>query len=106
MDTPYSFSEASEFSCDLSRGQAENPLFLVNHWLSTPLPSPESGEAVNVADVLETRARACADQWDRAVNFLGVDFYDRGDLISVVDRLNGVATSDPSMGRSVGNIAE
>jgi hypothetical protein len=93
MDTPYSFSDPSEFSCDLNRGQAENPLFLVNHWLSDPLPSPSNGQEVNIAEVLETRARACADSWGRPVNFLGVDFYDQGDLIEVVDRINGVATT-------------
>lgn len=91
MDTPYSFQSPADFSCTLNRGQEENSLFLVNHWLSTPLPSPKSGEAVNVAEVLEARARMCAETWGRTINFLGVDFYDRGDLLEVVDRLNGVA---------------
>jgi len=90
VDTPYSFWEPSEFSCELNRGQADNPLFLVNHWLGDPLPSPENGLEVNVAEVLEARARQCAEAFGRPVNFLGVDFYDQGDLFAVVDRLNGL----------------
>ena len=91
VDTPYSFTEVSEFSCDLNRGDADSPLFLVNHWLGDPLPSAENGLEANVAEVLEVRARACSEQWGRPVNFLGVDFYDQGDLFAVVDRLNGVS---------------
>ena len=90
-DTPYSFNDVSAFSCELNRGSVENPLFLINHWLG-PLPTPEAADAVNVAAVLEARARECVEVWGRPVNFLGVDFYDRGDLFAVVDRLNGIET--------------
>jgi hypothetical protein len=94
MDTPYSFADPSEFSCELNRGSADNELFLVNHWIGNPLPDPTASAEVNVAAVLEARARACAERWGRTVNFLGVDFYDRGDLFPVVDRLNGIDSSD------------
>ena len=94
MDTPYSFQNPEDFSCTLNRGNEENPLFLVNHWISDPLPSPKSGDIANAAAVLETRARMCAETWNRTVNFIGVDFYDRGDLMEVVDRLNGVAAPE------------
>jgi len=94
VDTPYSFAEVSEFSCDQNRGDLDNPLFLVNHWLGDPLPSAENGLEANVAEVLETRARACSEAFGRPVNFLGVDFYDQGDLFAVVDRLNGVAEAE------------
>lgn len=92
VDTPYSFVEVSDFSCDLNRGAAENPLFLMNHWLGDPLPSAENGLEANVTDVLETRALACSESSGRPINFLGVDFYDQGDLFAVVDRLNGVGS--------------
>ncbi len=88
-DTPYSFNDMSEFSCALNRGSVENPLFLVNHWLG-PLPNPDAAATVNVAEVLEARALECVEEWGRPVNFLGVDFYERGDLFAVVDRLNGI----------------
>jgi hypothetical protein len=89
-DTPYSFDSAAAFSCAENRGDASSPLFLVNHWVGTPLPDPAAAAEVNAAAVLEPRARQCADERGRAVTFLGVDFYDRGDLFAVVRRLNGL----------------
>ena len=90
VDTPYSFTEISDFSCELNRGDADNPLFLMNHWIGDPLPSADNSLEANTADVLETRARDCVEAFGRPINFLGVDFYDQGDLFAVVDRLNGV----------------
>ena len=45
---------------------------------------------VNATDVLLPRARRCADERDRVPNIVAVDFYSAGDLIEVVDELNGV----------------
>jgi hypothetical protein len=90
VDTPYSFESADQFTCAQNRGAPDNPLLLVNHWLSTPLPTRAGAAEVNRADVLGARADACAAEWDRPVNLLAVDFYEQGDLFDVVDRLNGV----------------
>ena len=89
-DTPYSFEDASEFSCDLNRGDPANSLFLVNHWLSVPLPTQEGAAEVNTAEILGARAAECEAQWGRRINFLGVDFYEQGDLFEVADGLNGL----------------
>jgi len=88
FDTPYSFSTPEDFSCELNRGSPDNPLFLVNHWISDPLPDEAAATEVNQEAVLGTRARACAAKWGRSVNFLGVDFYDVGDLFPVASGLN------------------
>lgn len=90
VDTPYSFDSVDEFSCAQNRGNVDNDLFLVNHWLG-PIPLADRAAEANAAAVLEERARACAAAFGRPVNFLGVDFYDQGDLFLVVDRLNGLA---------------
>ena len=90
VDTPYSFESAEQLSCAQNRGAADNPLLLVNHWLSTPLPTQAGAAEINQADVLGARADACAAEWGRPVNLLAVDFYEQGDLFDVVDRLNGV----------------
>lgn len=91
-DTPYSFSDPAEFSCVPNRGSEDSALFLVNHWIGNPLPSAEASADVNAESVLLGRAQACAEERGRPVNFLGVDFYDQGDLFAVVDVLNGVAS--------------
>ena len=89
-DTPYSFDSTDAFSCAAYRGSEESPLFLMNHWLSVPLPTEEGAREANAADVLGARARQCEAERDRRITFLAVDFYNHGDLFSVVDALNGV----------------
>ncbi len=90
FDTPYSFASIDAFNCDLNRGQASNPLFLVNHWVSNPLSLESSAVEANRADVLLPRAQACAAAFDRPINLLAVDHYAVGDLFDVVRSLNGV----------------
>ncbi len=91
-DTPYTFHSLDELSCALNRGSTDNELFLVNHWISNELDLPDASAAAgaNAAAVLQTRADDCAAEWSHPVNLLAVDFYDEGDLLAVVDVLNGV----------------
>jgi hypothetical protein len=90
QDTPYSFETAADFSCDLLRGSADNPLLLVNHWLSGTATRRSDADEVNAAGVLLPRVEQCRAQRGRLPNFVAVDFYDRGDLFAVVDELNGL----------------
>jgi hypothetical protein len=89
-DTPYSFDSAEAFSCEEYRGSADNDLFLLNHWLSTPLSLPENAAQVNTFEVLHGRATLCAAERGRLPNFVAVDFYATGDLFEVVRALNGL----------------
>ncbi len=90
-DTPYGPQDPAALSCELNRGSPDNDLFLVNHWVNNDLglPSLEAAEQVNAYDFLLARAQECQALWGHPVNFLAVDFYDRGDLFAVVDTLNG-----------------
>jgi hypothetical protein len=90
FDTPYNFDSSDAFSCDLNRGQASNDLFLINHWITIVLPSPDGAAEVNQYEPLYNRAMACAQERGHHPNFLAVDFYATGDLFRVVDALNGV----------------
>jgi hypothetical protein len=91
-DTPYTFSQPSDFSCALNRGSRSNALFLLNHWLSTTEGEPDKSKApiANAYDVLYGRANGCATEAADVPNFVAVDFYETGDLFRVVDALNGV----------------
>ncbi len=40
--------------------------------------------------MLLPRAEECQQERGRLPNFVAVDFYDRGDLLGVVDTLNGL----------------
>lgn len=88
-DTPYDFDSVDAFTCDPNRGDPSNPLFLLNHWVEDPFPDPELAAAANAFDVLDGRARACADAWGRLPTLVAVDWYTAGDLFAVVDGLNG-----------------
>ncbi|MET0819597.1 MAG: hypothetical protein ABWY58_01415 [Aeromicrobium sp.] len=88
QDRPYSYSRSSQFTCDLFRGPADAPLFLVNHWLSNYATRVSDAAEVNAADVLDPRLEQCRAERGRLPNFVAVDNYDQGDLFGAVDRLN------------------
>jgi hypothetical protein len=89
-ETPFSFSTPEDFVCDPNRGNPDNPLFLINHFLTATLGgSPESAEMVNYNPLCIDRVRQCEEEGNDFPNFVAVDFYDIGDLFDVVDALNG-----------------
>jgi hypothetical protein len=99
QETPYSFGRAAQLiapaelpaSCRSNRGPGGAPLFLLNHWITNdPLPRPSVAVQVNAFEPLLARARDCERARDRLPNLVAVDFYRRGDLFGVVDRLNQV----------------
>jgi hypothetical protein len=89
-ETPYTFEAIDEFSCAPNRGGTDRPLFLLNHWLTHGSPDVDAATRANGRDVLMDRIRACERERGRQVNMVAVNFYDRGDLLDVVDDLNDV----------------
>jgi hypothetical protein len=89
-DTPYSFRSTSEFSCRQNRGNRQNALFLLNHWLENPLPDENLSRTANARDVLLSRARQCQMESGKLPNFVAVSHYAVGDLLAVVRELNGL----------------
>ncbi len=89
-DTPYSFMDPDEFSCELNRGSQDNDLFLMNHWVNNliNLPSEDNAAIVNAFDVLHGRALECAESSGKMPNFIAVDFFLQGDVVAVADALN------------------
>jgi hypothetical protein len=65
------------------------PLFLVNHWVDTGYPNPSVAKVAN-ADLLRDRLALCAKMRAHMPNLIAVDFYSQGDLMQIVDDLNGV----------------
>ena len=89
-DTPYTFASVGDFSCRLNRGAAGDPLFLINHWLSRPVPDVAYAPEANAKAVLDKRIADCTAEAGRPPTFVGVDFYDVGDLFSAVRTANGL----------------
>jgi hypothetical protein len=69
---------------------ASAPLFLLNNWVDTsPVPRPSLATTVNARSALLARAETCMRIRDRLPNLVAVDFYRRGNLVGVVNTLNG-----------------
>jgi len=89
QETPYTFSNISDFSCAPQRGKAGNPMFLINHWLRPDgPPDPSEAAKVNSRSVLADRFRRCAQRRQAFPNVLAVDFTEVGDLQATVRELN------------------
>ena len=88
-ETPFTFDVRTDFTCQENRGSEDNPLFLINHWLTTGIPVREAASVVNRRDVLLERVAVCEAERGRQPTILAVDFVETGDLVSVVAELNG-----------------
>jgi hypothetical protein len=89
QDTPYTFAKASDFSCAPNRGRPDSPLFQINHWITTTSPpSPKQAFSINSYERLMARVRECERERGRFPTIVGVNFYDHGDVLGVVDELN------------------
>jgi hypothetical protein len=93
QETPFSFKTPEDFNCLPNRGHAENPLFQINHWVEKLPPVPNDAVIVNAYDLLLARARQCQQLRSRVPNIVAINFYEIGDLLRVVDALNGVESS-------------
>ncbi|HYC54722.1 MAG TPA: hypothetical protein VEL28_07275 [Candidatus Binatia bacterium] len=90
-ETPYSFESAEDFVCSINRGDMANSLYILNHFLTDLVGSPQLANQVNHNPLFEDRALQCQTESGRLPNFVTVDFYDIGDVFEVTDTLNGFA---------------
>lgn len=90
FQNPYHAESPAELSCDVDRGSGDNPLFVMNHFLTKPVATPELAAQVNESPFLLEQAEKCRGERGKIPAFLTVDFYSIGDLFDVVRALNGV----------------
>lgn len=90
-ETHWHNESASDFTCDVNRGDTNNDLFILNHFINEPpigVAQPSSAEQINYDPFLLERARQCWEEGGQIPNFVTVDFYSIGDVLSAVDALN------------------
>lgn len=87
-DTHWNVSRLEDFSCIPDRGSPGNDLFVLNHFILNPLPFPASAREANRAEVLFERAISCWHASGHIPNFITVDYYEYGDVITVAEALN------------------
>lgn len=89
-ETHFSAAVPGDFSCAPNRGSTSNPLFILNHFLTSPFASPALAEMVNHNPFFVDRAEQCRDESGDLPNFVTVDFENIGDVYDVVRSLNGL----------------
>ncbi len=87
-ETDYDAREIADFTCDINRGTAGNPLFIFNHFLTRSRPVPDEASLTNANPFLIDRATGCMTESGSLPNFVTVDFYSVGDLFEAVAMLN------------------
>ena len=96
VETHYSVNTINDFTCDFNRGDPNNDLFILNHFVTDANLGyglyNESND-VNANPFFINRALDCQNQTNKFPNFVTVDFCELGDGLNVVDELNGITTS-------------
>ncbi len=88
-DNDYHNETPSDFDCVPNRGTGDEPIFVLNHFLTNPIAMRSLAEMVNHDPFFIDRVRQCQTETGQLPNFITVDFYDVGDLFSVVETMNG-----------------
>ena len=90
QDTPFSNPSVAQLSCRLQRGSADDPLFLVNNWLSGFRSLVSDARKVNAYETLRPYLDRCQQERGQIPNFVAVNYFNKGDPFRAVDALNGV----------------
>ena len=95
VETHYSIHYADSFNCDFNRGDAQNPLFIFNHFITNNFGFGLAAEAeiINTLPFFYNRVIECQLEHNKFPNFITVDFYEKGHCIDVLNALNQVTAS-------------
>lgn len=105
QETPFTFPEIKNFTCAKKRGTADNPLFLINHWLRPDgPPDPAKAGTVNSSRTLTGRFKKCIARRQLLPNAIAVDFTEIGDLQKTVNRINGAIATATGAAESVDKV--
>jgi hypothetical protein len=100
-ETGTAFTTTAAMTCDVARGAADAPLYLLNDYLVAAGTDPDGGEAAACLDpalvqsaggepFLMNRANACTLQHGKKATFVAVDDFGGGDVLGAVQALNGL----------------
>ena len=88
QDTPLGAENVRQLSCELSRGTADSPLLMLNHWADLFPPRAEPNRPFLKENFVIRRAHECGRERGLPVSLIAVDHYDQGRFIEGVDALN------------------
>ncbi len=88
QDTPLGATTPDELSCKLNRGTRDSPMLMLNQWADVFPPRASANPGFQTKQAIIGRAHECARKRGLPVNLIAVDYYDQGDLIDSVAKLN------------------
>lgn len=92
QETPYDKSTLDELlsdaGCAPNRGEDDNPLFLLNHNVSTVPPRASFAQTVNQRATILEQVDRCERVRHRRPNLIAVDFFRTGDVVGAAKVLN------------------
>lgn len=80
VETPWEAKSKDDLKAAYNRGNKDNALFIVNHFITNPFPSRKQARELNSAEALKQRGTALREGLGRTVNFWTLDFVDEGSL--------------------------
>ncbi|HEV2874377.1 MAG TPA: hypothetical protein VGW14_04450 [Thermoleophilaceae bacterium] len=86
QDTP--LGPRATRSCAPSRGDADSPIFMLNHWIDGFPPRPSANARVNSRKEILARAERCERRRGLPVSLIAVDHYDLGGVVAAAAELN------------------
>jgi hypothetical protein len=87
QDTPLGARDPEQLSCATSRGSADSPLLLINHWIDRFPPKPSENARI-AGGFLRDRVVRCTRERGIDGAIVAVDFYDRSGVVQVARSLN------------------
>lgn len=91
VETPFTYYNVDEFDCEFNRGDPDNDLFILNHFVtdeSLGIGVESQAEIANANPFFIDRCDECETITGKFPNFPTIDFYSIGDGLAVVNALN------------------
>ena len=93
VETSFEVNDKNDFSYTFNRGKAENPFFILNHFVVTKtlgVGSRSVAKEANEYSFISERMKGCQTKVSKFPNFVVVDFYNLGDCVQVISEFNGL----------------
>lgn len=105
QDTPLGATKVSQLSCARSRGTADSPILMLNHWADLVPPRREANAPFLRRREILDRVHECERRRGLPVGLIATDHYDQGELIEAVDELNAERVARLRERQRVGELA-
>jgi len=89
-ETSYELEDENDMDCKVDRGDGEQPVWILNHFLKSEFgtPDPIKSEWANDYETIVQRVLDCWEEVGNRPTFFAVDFWEEGELVNATITLN------------------